>query len=151
MRLAILIVLAGFVTVAPARARADGPVELVVVVNGDNDETPSSSDLESYFLRRDEHWGSGVTVIPLNYPPDSALRRAFDHAVLSMSPDDVVRYWLDQRIRSGKNAPRELADPAIILKLVARFNGAIGYLPASSATRGVRVVARIRGGKLLPP
>ena len=39
----------------------------------------------------------------------------------------------------------------MIARLVAKLEGAIGYVPESLVARDVRVVARIRNGKVLPP
>ena len=68
-----------------------------------------------------------------------------------MDPDAVARFWLDRRVRSGSPPPRQAPDPVMIARLVAKLEGAIGYVPESLVARDVRVVARIRNGKVLPP
>jgi hypothetical protein len=151
LALAIVVVAVGVASPAPLTADDDRAVELLVIVHADNHDAVSASDLEAYFLRKQRHWPSGDTVIPINFPPEAAPRRTFDRAVLGMSPDEVARYWLDQRIRDGDTAPREVGDGALIARLVARLRGAVGYVPAGAAVPGVRVVARVRGGELVAP
>jgi hypothetical protein len=142
--------------VVPGRAasgddKTDAKLELVVIVHADNHEHASASDLEAWFLRKQRRWPNHDVLLPINFPPDTPARRVFDRAVLAMSPDEVARYWLDQRIRDGDAAPREVADTALIVRLVAKLRGAIAYVPADTTLTGVRVVARIRGGELVAP
>jgi hypothetical protein len=137
---------------AAVRVDADGRVaEIKVIVNADNPDAINANDLESYFLRKQRHWSDGTLIIPLNFSPPTDNRRSFDRAVLRLTPDEVARYWLDQRIRSGDGAPREVDDPTLTIRLVGRLKGAICYVPASADTGSARVVARILDGKVLAP
>lgn len=135
----------------PLEAPADERLELCVIVHPDNRAAVSAALLEDIFLRRLTQWPGGDRVIPLNAPPDSDRREVFDRAVLRMSPDEVARYWLDQRIRGAGTAPREVAEPALTVKLVAKLKAAVGYAPAHGELGGVRIVARVRDGRLILP
>jgi hypothetical protein len=126
-------------------------VDLAVIVNTENAVTPSMSALEGIFLRRQMFWEGGARIIPLNAAADTERRRRFDRAVLGMTPDEVARHWVDQRIRGAGTAPREVDDAFLTIKLVARLKVAIGYVPADSELRGVRIVARIHDNKLVSP
>ena len=125
--------------------------DLVVIVNPHNHAPVSSAVLENLFLRKTRHWEDGAAVVPLNLAHDTVARQVFDRDVLRMAPDEAARYWLDQRIRDGTSAPREIGDPTVVVKLVAHFEGAIGYVPASTPIDGVTVVALIRQGKVVAP
>ncbi|HET9620221.1 MAG TPA: hypothetical protein VFP84_02560 [Kofleriaceae bacterium] len=122
---------------------------IAVIVYSDNTTALSASDLEDMFRRRKLAWPDGERVIPLNAVPESELRKQFDRVVLGMSPEEVARYWLDQRIRGAGSAPREVGDVFLTLKLIGRLKGAIGYVPGDADRRGVRTVAWIRDGKLV--
>lgn len=137
----------------PERPTRAEPVagELVVIVNAANPARPSAAMLEKIFLRKEMNWDSGERIIPLNASPDSERRQRFDRVVLGMSPDEAARYWLDQRIRGGGTAPREVGDAVLTVKLIARLSGTIGYVPTDIKLSGVRVVARIRNDKVIPP
>jgi hypothetical protein len=93
----------------------------------------------------------GSKALPFNLPPSSPVRVEFDRVVLRMSPHQVGRYWVDQRIRGGSLPPRLVSDPALMAKLIARLPGAIGYVPAGQAIAGTRIVARIRDQEILEP
>jgi len=71
--------------------------------------------------------------------------------LLGLAPAEVGRFWIDQRIRGFGHPPRQVTDPAIMLRLVASLKGSIGYLPAGQADKTVRIVARIRQGKVIGP
>jgi hypothetical protein len=42
-------------------------------------------------------------------------------------------------------------EPALVARLVAKLPGSVGYVPASVTLNNVRVVARVRQGKVLAP
>lgn len=125
--------------------------DLVVIVNAANKERPSPEMLERIFLRKEMNWDSGERILPLNASPESERRQRFDRAVLGMTPDEAARYWLDQRIRGGGAAPREVGDAVLTVKLIAKLTGTIGYVPGDVQLSGVRVVARIRNDKVIAP
>lgn len=153
-RTAAAIAIAGLAVLAlPEQAsRAESSAgDLVVIVNAANPATPSAALLEKIFLRKAMAWDHGERIIPLNASIESERRQYFDRVVLGMSPDEAARYWLDQRIRGGGTAPREVSDGMLTVKLVARLSGTIGYVPSSIKLTGVRVVARIRNNKVVPP
>lgn len=107
--------------------------------------------LAAIFNMSRRSWGDGLTAVPLNYPPASATRQLFDQLVLGLQPAEVSRFWIDQRIRGLGHPPRQVNDAALMLRVVANLKGAIGYVPANMADGSVRVVARIKKGKLGPP
>jgi hypothetical protein len=139
------------VVMALFRPAAAEPLELVVIVNPGNAVKMSAEYLESLFLKKDRFWDGNAPVIALNAPPDNSSRREFDRVVLGMSGDTAASYWIDTRIRSGTAPPKEIADPALTVKLVAKLKGAIAYVPAATAVTGVRVIGRIKRGKWTTP
>jgi hypothetical protein len=160
-RLRAVVLGAGLLLVMAATVRAQvpepaagafEPLELVVVVHPDNRAALSAADLESIFLLKRRTWADGMPIVPFNLTSGIGPRRLFDRAVLHMTMDEVGRYWLGVRIRSGTRAPRQLGDGSLALRLAARVPGAIAYAPVSALDgHAVRVVARIRDGRLIAP
>ena len=70
--------------------------------------------------------------------------------VLDLEPDEMARYWIDARIRHGEEAPRTVAS-SLLVRVVARLGGSIGYVPAGEALSGVKIVARIERGRVVAP
>jgi hypothetical protein len=148
MRLGIVIATALLLLAVPRRLAAEGEHDLVVIIHPRNQAKISAASLEAMFLRKERRWPDATAVLPLNLVPDNDARQRFDRAALGMEPDDVARYWLEQRIRDGTMAPREIADPVLVVKLVAHLDGAIGYVPASTDLQGVVIVGTIRQGRV---
>ncbi|HLL23116.1 MAG TPA: hypothetical protein VK427_13340 [Kofleriaceae bacterium] len=115
-----------------------GPKKLVVVVaKGSTLTNISKRDLKACFLG--EHVsGGGKTLIPFNSEPRSPERIGFDKGVLGMTPDVVGRFWIDRKVRAQRGAPRTLPSHLHIAKVVAKFPGAISYLPADQLTPDVQ-------------
>jgi hypothetical protein len=140
------------VALAIAVPAAAGDDELAVVVHPATPcERLDAVALEALFTSSQRAWSDGRSVVALNYPPEDPRRVQFDRVVLHMTPEQVGRYWVDQRVRGGTRAPRQVPDPLLALRLVARLPGAVAYVPAALVDDTVRVVARLREGRLLEP
>jgi hypothetical protein len=81
---------------------------------------------------------AGHRYVPFNHPPLTRPRSVFDQAVLSMNPDEVARYWVDQRIRFGTRPPRTVPSIALLRQVLARLPGAIGYVIQADLDASVR-------------
>lgn len=136
---------------APSRAD-DGGDNLAVVVNSAVGVSRlSASELEAIFTSSQRNWKDGSNISTFSYAPENPIRRAFDSVVLRLSPEEVARFWLDQRVRGGARPPRQVPDAAIAVRLVAKMPGSIAYVPENLVNSSVKVVARIRGGKVVEP
>ena len=112
---------------------------LVLVVGPDSnlDDIPSGK-LRRIFLMRPTESANGGKFRPLNLPKGTPSRTRFDAKVLGMSPDEVNRYWIDQKIRGIQPPPTVEVDAA--REILAKVPTAIAYVPAS-ATRGLKKVS----------
>lgn len=129
-----------------------GDPPLSVIVHPDVEvKLLNDVELEAIFLTERRYWSGTKAIIPFNLPPRTDDRVLFDRAVLRMDPEAIARYWLDRRVRSGTPPPRQAPDPATVGRLVAKLPGAIGYVPESMVPKEVRVIARVRNGKVLAP
>jgi len=108
-------------------------------------------ELEAIFTTVRRYWSGSQAIVPFNLVPRSDERVLFDRVVLRMNPDEVGRFWLDRRVRSGPPPPRQAPDASTAARLVGRLEGAISYVPAPLVQSDVRVVARIRDGKVVRP
>lgn len=146
-----LLALATHIFDTPAAA-GDASDSLVVVVNPAVPVTKlSAAELEAIFSCARKNWPDGSNISAFSYAPEDATRRAFDSVVLRMSPDEVARFWLDQRVRGGARPPRQVPDAGLAARLAAKLPGSIAFIPESLVNPGLKVVARVRGGKVLEP
>lgn len=129
------------------------PDMAVIMHAGTPAEALDRAALVAIFTVTRRSWQDGTAIVPVNAPPEAPLRHTFDRAVLGLEPAQASRFWIDQRIRSGTRPPRHVADARLLVRLVAQLPGSIGYVPEAliSGEPRVRVVGRIRGGKLVPP
>lgn len=148
-----IVIAALLAMVAAAPARAVPQLDLAVIVNmGTATQKMSAVEMETLFTRTQTRWQDGTPIVPVNAPPGSSMRVEFDQVVLRLSPDEVGRFWIDRRVRGLGVPPRHVGEPATIVRVVEKLNGAIGYVPEDLVRDArVKIVARIRQGKVLPP
>ena len=70
--------------------------------------------------------------------------------ILGMGPDRVGEFWVDQLVRARARPPRKLPSPRLMVRVVSQLKGSIGYVPIERLTADVKVVATVRGGKVVP-
>lgn len=121
--------------------------EIVVIAHPTTTET-SLRELADIFSRRSRYWDDGSKAVAFNLSTTNPLRHIFDQVVIGLSPGRVSRYWIDARVRDGERPPRAVDDPKLVIRVVAQLPGAVGYVPADLPLEGVRVLARIRRGRL---
>jgi ABC-type phosphate transport system substrate-binding protein len=129
-----------------------GSDAIAVIVNKANPVgSMSQENLRPIYLMTKTVWSNGVAVEPFNLPEGTPMRTAFDSAVLGMNPEEVARYWIDRRIRGDARPPRKVPSPGTVLSLVAKSEGAIGYVPLAEVNASVKVIARVEGGQVKAP
>lgn len=111
----------------------------------------SRNELRPIFQTKKDTWPDGTPAHPMNLPESSPIRQAFDTAVLGLDPDRVARYWIDRKIRGGDRPPPTLGSSALIVKLVSKTAGGLGYVEASAVDGSVKVVAKVVDGQVVAP
>jgi len=133
-------------------AFAEQSLELDVVVHPRTSITSlSAHQLEALFTRVQTRWSDGSAVIPLNAPTGTAAREEFDRVVLHLTPEQIGRFWLDRRIRGLGLPPRQVPDGGLLLKVIENLGGSIAYVRPELVTSRMKVVARVRQGRVVAP
>lgn len=140
---AVALVLTGRVAGDPATKAT--PVA-VIVAKSSKVAALTSAELKRIFTGESLTGGGSGKLVPFNQSPSSALRVAFDRGILGMTAGEVGRFWVDRKVRGQTGAPRALASSVQVVKVVAKFPNAIGYVPVSEVTAEVKVIA-IDGGR----
>jgi hypothetical protein len=132
---------------ASAAAHADGPapappssIMIVVAANSPVDNL-TVEDVRRIFT------SGSLELRPLNLPPGTPERVGLDLALLRRGPDEVARYWIERKIRGQSGPPRVIPSGRLVVKIVARVPGAIGYVAEGPLPPDVKAV-RVGG---LPP
>ena len=84
----------------------------------------------------------GQPVLPVNLPPQHALRQRFLKEFVQRDEPGYLAYWTVRRYVGKGAPPREVGNSAEVLMHVLNTPGAIGYLEESDLPPGVNVVAR---------
>jgi hypothetical protein len=121
-------------------ALADGAVRLQIVTAKANAiHDLSFPDLRQ--LYRGKHIAvAGLKLIPFNHPAGTPDRVGFDRVVLGMSPDEVGRYWVDQKIRGGDPPPRTIDSVSLLLRVIAALEGSLGYVREGFSSPELKIV-----------
>lgn len=127
-------------------------IELVVVVNAMADCDPlSDAQLASIFTGTEKTWKNGKAIKVFNLAALSPERALFDKVVLKRTPEQVSQFWVDKLVRGEGHPPTQVPRVELMAKVVATLPGAIGYVTADKADPRSKVIARIRGGKVMAP
>ncbi len=123
-----------------AQAGASTRLVLVVVVAKDSSATSiSRNDLRRIFLGEKLTIG-GAELVPFNFNPGTPERQAFDQMALHMSPAQVGQFWVDRKVRGQGQPPRALPSLAHVLKVTAKYPGAVAYVSVDRVTADVKVL-----------
>jgi hypothetical protein len=142
---AAMVVLLGVGASSPGQSlKASERVPLAVIVAKSSELSElSSAQLTRMFMG--DFVDSGVRrLIPLNRATATEEREQFDRVVLGKSPDEMARYWIDRKIRGQSGAPKAVEPVDIYERVIAKLDGAIGYVRVSDIRGDVKVL-RIDG------
>jgi len=123
----------------PVAARAEAQVIAIVVDRNNPRSDIGTEELRSLFLGKRREWTDGTRAVPIDLD-SGAPRRAFCATVLRMSEAEYDRFWVDQRVRGAGTGPRQLSSAGLVMRLVARVRGAVGYVPLGRVDGSVKVL-----------
>ena len=137
----------------PLPSMAGGPSDVIAVIanKGVSVTKISRDELRPIFQTKKDTWPDGSPVKPFNLPDSNAIRQGFDAAVLGLDPDRVARYWIDRKIRGGERPPQTAPSSAVLVKVVSKTAGALGYVELAAVDASVKVVAKVVDGQVVAP
>ena len=107
------------------------------------DDTISIKQLADIYTLKKAFWANDTPVVPVNREASSLVREKFSEAVFSLTPQELAEYWNQLRFK-GKLPPLIQTSDQAVLGFVHSVPGAIGYIDASQATAGVKVLMRLQ-------
>ncbi|MFO1076903.1 MAG: hypothetical protein U1E73_04155 [Planctomycetota bacterium] len=131
----------------PAKAK----VTYVLVVNAKNAVTETGDAakavVKKLFLKDLTQWPDGTEAKPYRRPDGTSIQDAFLASVLGMSSSELARHWLRLKSQDGTTPPKEVDTDRMVLKYVARTEGAFGIVPKDAVrdVEGVRVLFEFLG------
>jgi ABC-type phosphate transport system substrate-binding protein len=125
---------------------ADEPMAVIVAPGHAKDL--KKEDLTLIFKRKKLFWSDGGKVQPVNLPASNPLRRAFSHAVLGATPEELEKYWNDVYFH-GVSPPFVLMSEQAVLHFVAETPGAIGYVSYCSVDVHAEIALVVSAGHVI--
>jgi hypothetical protein len=122
-----------------ARAQAASPL-VVVVAQTSPIERLSRFELKKLYLGANLQAPGGERVLAFHQMYSAPDRVAFERSVLGMNPEELVRYWIDRKIRGEGGAPHAVGSAELVQRVVSRLNQSIGYVRLDEVGPGVRVI-----------
>jgi ABC-type phosphate transport system substrate-binding protein len=114
-----------------------------VIVNSANTNTVDLEKIRNIFLGRVRSFKEGEPARPLDLPEGSPVRSKFYAALLGKSDMDMKLYWSTSIFTGAGIPPKTLENEASVIQNVKNNPSAIGYVPAGSADKGVRVLTTL--------
>ena len=130
----------------PRPSRAETSVTRLAIVVGKHSALSELSvqDLKNLY-RGDQLTGpAGKRLLPFSLVPGLPERVGFDRVVLGWSPAEVSGYWIDRRIRGQSGPPRSVDSSDLMLRVVAKLDGAVGYVRVEDVRDHAKIL-RING------
>lgn len=114
--------------------------DVAVIVNVNNSNAISDSDINRIFLGKNKSFASGESIKALNLKSGSSTRSEFEEKALGKSSKQVKAYW-SKLIFSGKAKPLvESGSAQEAILFVANNPDAIAYVDAMAVNDQVKVV-----------
>lgn len=116
--------------------------EISIIVNEQNPATEITvAQLQNFFLKKHREWSNGIAVRFFDRRDDTTERNIFLKEVLKKSSREIELYWIGQKLYSGNTAPIQVSTDSMMVSMVSRFPGAIGYV--SSQFQGAPGVKKL--------
>lgn len=113
---------------ATSLARAD----FVVLVNAGNKFSGAENDIKAQvkrlYLKEIKEWPGGVRGLVFSRADDSAAQKAFTKAILGMDAARIEAHWKKMKQTTGDTPPRAVASARLLLRQIAKDEGALGIL-----------------------
>lgn len=133
-------------------------VEYALVVNSANtlaDDASAQAVVRQLYLKERSEWpfevdGKPLGAKPLGRDEESEEHAAFLQQVLGMTQTELDQHWLQVKQRRGETPPRDISSNELLLKMVARYPGGLGFVPKeivdAANNEDIRVLFVTTGG-----
>lgn len=104
-----------------------------LIVNADNPaESITAAEVTSYFMKKERKWPNGDAVRFFDYRDENEARAAFLKTYINKTSREIELFWIGEKIYTGNIAPIQISSDSMMIAMVARFPGGIGYISKSA-------------------
>lgn len=102
---------------------------VVLIVSQKNPlDSLTTKELQDYFMKKDRTWPNGNAVRFFDHRDDNKIRKVFLDKYIKKTSREVELYWIGEKIYTGHIAPIQITSDSMMVKMVSRFPGGIGYV-----------------------
>lgn len=116
--------------------------KIIFIINSSNSVSRVTPDqIQDFYFKRNRTWPDGKPVRFFDRNDESELRKVFLSSILKKTSRQVDQFWIGQKLFTGDSAPTKVQRDSLVVNLVSRFPGGIGYI--SEGTKlgdGVKVL-----------
>lgn len=119
--------------------------EIAVIVNEQGPLTQiTETEIREIYLGNMKFAG-GAALMPIHYK-EGPVKDKFLSSVIGMDSKKYRLYWTKKVFQEGGSLPASQNSPQLIMLLVRKNAGAIGYIPASELdeVKGIKVITKIK-------
>ncbi|MBY0413692.1 MAG: hypothetical protein K2Q18_05985 [Bdellovibrionales bacterium] len=110
--------------------------DLDIIVNEKNTLTSITvSELQNYFTKKSRTWPNGDAVRFFDQRDDNESRKLFLSKFIKKTPREVELYWIGEKIYTGNIAPIQISSDSMMVSMVSRFPGGIGYVDSKATLK----------------
>lgn len=103
--------------------------QIVIITNIKNSESRiSQKDIEDFFMKKKRFWPNGEAVRFFDHREENKSREIFLKNFIKKNSREVELYWIGEKIYTGNIAPIQISSDAMMMAMVSRFDGGIGYV-----------------------
>lgn len=106
-----------------------GADEIVFITNQNNSISKiTKHELLEYFMKKDRTWPDGTAVRFFDHRDDNKSREIFLKKFVGKTSREIELYWIGEKIYTGHIAPIQITSDSMMVRMVARFPGGVGYV-----------------------
>lgn len=106
--------------------------KVAVIVNINNTQTLSRSDLAAIYSDKIVQWNNGNPIMTFDLPVSHEARAIFSEKVLGMSAKDAAKEWANRKITNTAKNPPKTKKERLVVMAVRRNVNALGYVSESA-------------------
>lgn len=111
--------------------------EISIIVNSANPvQKATVAELKALFLKEKTLWTNGEAVIPFDLDTSISARNTFLQKVVQLSPAEHDDYWIKKKHTDGYYPPQTITTERMMLRMVGKFKGGIGFVSSKALTSG---------------
>jgi ABC-type phosphate transport system substrate-binding protein len=116
--------------------------QITIIANKSVDESSVDNNmLRDIYTLSKNRWADGTKIKCFDYSDKTDTQAEF-YMILNKQPVQLKKEWLRKKLTGKGNPPKLLSSEEEMINMVAKTEGAIGYIISSNVNSSVKVLAK---------